>query len=251
MPISSILSILKIGLPIAIIFSVGLYISSLRGKVDDLTQERDNYVKALGQAVSANKEQVAENTKLRDQITAANHAKELSDQKVQINETQFEERINEIKEFNKRIDEITIDSARINGDTVNDWFVDWMLRVEKLAPGESGSDQDGKKDNPAPVPPADPTKADPVIILSVNRDYAEWMQTKCDESKYDDEGMVDEDRAGDPTYCNWSIVGFASDKTTDYQVYMEKVFLYIQKLIAWGKYYEDAANQFEKEGIVK
>lgn len=251
MPISSILSILKVGLPIIIIFSIGLYISSLKGKVDDLTQERDSYVKALGEAVSANREQVEENTKLREQITSAIHAKELSDQRTQINETQFEERINEIREFSKRLDEITIESARINGDSFNDWFVDWMLRVEELAPGEGGSDQDREEDNPAPVPPAYPTKTDPVIMLSVNRDYAEWMQTKCDESKYDEEGMVDENRVGDPTYCNWSIVGFASDKTTDYQVYMEKVFLYIQKLIAWGKYYEDAANQFEKEGIVK
>lgn len=239
--------ILKVGLPILLVVGVALYINSLRNNVEDLEAHRDRLIGELAQVISAANEQRQENDKLREDAARANTARALADQKRETNELLFQERIDAIQKYAVTTEEAVFKSTLVAGDSFNSWFIDLMQRIQEITPTDSRSDQNREADYSAPLSPAETPKTDTAIIVAINRTFAETLQEKCDESRFDEDGLVDETREGNLDYCRWYVVGFPGQRVHEFQVYMERLYLYMLELQQWGQYYKDATQHFKDE----
>lgn len=238
--------ILKIGLPLAFILGVALYINSLKNSVETLTEDRDKLLGQLATALEANKEQVQENKDLRDKVEKANIAKALAEQRSEILDEHSQERIDAIQENSKLLEDKIIKSASIAGDDFNNWWAEWMRRLTEVGPANGGSNQDGKEAY-YPRESLSKTTEPNITFMAMNGSYAQMLQDRCEDSKgYDKDDLVDETQEGDPSYCRWYVIAIPGYRITTFQTYMEKVLLFAQQQYEWGKYYKDATNHFEE-----
>lgn len=239
--------LLKFGLPFLVIIGVASYIFILKSDNEDLEAHRDKLIGELAQVINAANEQKLENDKLRDDAARANAAKELADQKIQDNKLLFQERLDAIQKYAVTTEDAVFKSTVVAGDAFNGWFIDFMRRVQEIAPTDSGSNQDREANNTPTISTADAPQTDTALIIAMNRTYAERLQELCDESRYDEDGLVDETREGNPDYCRWYVVGFPGQRVHEFQVYMERLYLYMLDLQRWGQYHKDATQHFKDE----
>lgn len=238
------MQLIKIGIPFVIILSIGIYITMLKNNVARLEDDNQTLMENVIKLQGAFDEQRAENDTLRTGINKALAAKNIVDMDTAETRRIYEEIINGLFEQSSKRTTEALENSYLSGNRFNDWFVDWMQRVSLL--GKTDRDnQNGEGVYSPRAPEANPSEPDRAIIITLNSKYAEQMAENCDNSKFGEDGLVDEELQGDPRFCNWFIVGFPGESVFAFQAKMEEYYVYMKELNNYGDYYKQATTRFK------
>lgn len=232
-----------------VVVGAALFVKGLYGKIEGL--ERDLKVSQANEARldGALDEQRQENTKLREDFARADEARKYAQKARDEDRAAYDRRVAEIAARQQETALEALENSVVSGDRANAWLANWMRRLHALAPGEAGEgDQGGAPGAGARLSSAGHAAADRQprnLVDTLNAGYTDRLQDECDNSKFNEEGLVDAGRAGDPRFCNWYFIGFPGDRWNEFRLYMELVLLRVEDVYRYGDYYRAATRRFE------
>lgn len=249
MSLTALLGVAKIAVPV-LLLAGGMGVMYVQGlKLDVMTARAEMFRVERDDAVGAAREQIQANADLRVQFARSDEQRASLEREQVDNRADFDARVVELTLRTKEIADEALENSRASSSRADDWLDDIMCRLWAIAPegdidycpraadhpaSEGGGAQDATANN---------ARGGEIrrrnLIVTINPSYAEIMSEECDESRVDEEGEVDQGRAGDPRFCNWYTIGFAGDTWQAFQIYMERVVNRVEAVYRWGRYQRD------------